>query len=85
VQDDEQVVIRIADNGMGITEEARHQIFEPFFTTKPADKGTGLGLAISQQLVVEKHGGQLQCFSNPGQGTEFIIKMPIRQPNRQAA
>jgi PAS domain S-box-containing protein len=80
VQDDGRVAIRIADNGTGITEEARQRIFDPFFTTKPVGKGTGLGLSISYQIVVEKHGGQLQCFSNPNQGTEFLIQMPIQSP-----
>jgi PAS domain S-box-containing protein len=72
------VVIRIKDNGPGMTEEVRQKLFNPFFTTKPAGKGTGLGLSISYQIVVEKHGGHLQCISIPGQGTEFIIEIPIR-------
>jgi signal transduction histidine kinase len=53
------------------------QLFDPFFTTKPVGKGTGLGLSISHQIVVEKHGGQLQCISTLGKGSEFIIKIPI--------
>jgi signal transduction histidine kinase len=56
------------------------QIFDPFFTTKPIGKGTGLGLSISYQIVVEKHGGIFECFSQPGQGTEFWIEIPLRQP-----
>lgn len=71
------VVVRIIDNGFGMTEEIRKQIFEPFFTTKPAGKGTGLGLSISYQIVVEKHGGQLRCISAPEQGTEFALELPI--------
>ncbi|GAB4201285.1 MAG: hypothetical protein Fur006_53520 [Coleofasciculaceae cyanobacterium] len=70
-------VIRIADNGPGISEEVRGKIFDPFFTTKPLGKGTGLGLSISYQIVVEKHGGELQCHSAPGQGTEFVIRIPV--------
>ncbi|HEY9297748.1 MAG TPA: ATP-binding protein, partial [Phormidium sp.] len=54
-------------------------LFNPFFTTKPVGKGTGLGLSISYQIVVEKHGGQLHCLSEPGQGTEFAIAIPIQQ------
>ncbi|MEP0755241.1 trifunctional serine/threonine-protein kinase/ATP-binding protein/sensor histidine kinase [Trichocoleus sp. Lan] len=78
VVDESRVLITIADNGPGMTEEVKKRIFDPFFTTKPIGKGTGLGLAISYQIVVEKHGGQLQCFSTLGQGTEFIVEIPIR-------
>lgn len=73
-----RVVIRIIDNGPGMPQEVRSQIFHPFFTTKPVGKGTGLGLSISYQIVVEKHGGQLQCISAPNQGTEFRIEIPIQ-------
>jgi PAS domain S-box-containing protein len=85
IQDSEYVAIRIVDNGIGMTQKVRCQLFTPFFTTKPAGKGTGLGLSISYQIVVEKHGGKLQCFSNPGQGTEFLIQLPIRQSKQEAA
>jgi PAS domain S-box-containing protein len=71
------IVIRISDNGIGISEEAKQQLFQPLFTTKQVGKGTGLGLSISHQIVVEKHGGQLRCISEPGQGTEFYIEIPI--------
>jgi signal transduction histidine kinase len=71
-------VIRIADNGSGISESMRERIFDPFFTTKPVGKGTGLGLSISYQIVVEKHGGVLKCCSESGKGTEFAIEIPIR-------
>ncbi|MCA1991488.1 MAG: PAS domain S-box protein [Coleofasciculus sp. S288] len=74
----ECVVIRIADNGCGMTQQTLQQLFDPFFTTKPVGKGTGLGLAISYQIVVEKHGGQLWCNSAPGQGAEFVIEIPLR-------
>jgi signal transduction histidine kinase len=72
-------VIRIADNGSGMTEAVKERLFDPFFTTKPVGKGTGLGLSISYQIVVEKHGGELSCHSIPGQGAEFIIKVPLRR------
>jgi GAF domain-containing protein len=75
----EHVVIRIADNGPGISPALQSQIFDPFFTTKPIGKGTGLGLSISYQIVVDKHGGLFKCVSQPGQGTEFWIGIPIRQ------
>jgi signal transduction histidine kinase len=71
------VVIRIADNGSGISEEIQKQMFDPFFTTKPVGTGTGLGLAISHQIVVEKHKGQISCVSAPGQGTEVIVEIPV--------
>jgi signal transduction histidine kinase len=77
--DEHQVLIQIADNGPGMPPEVRQKIFDPFFTTKPAGKGTGLGLSISHQIVVEKHGGQLECLSTVGVGTTFLIKIPIRQ------
>lgn len=76
--DDKQVIIRICDNGPGIPETYQSRLFDPFFTTKPVGKGTGLGLSISYQIVVEKHGGQLQCISGFGEGTEFIIKIPAQ-------
>jgi signal transduction histidine kinase len=76
--DDNWVRIRIADNGPGMTEGVRERLFDPFFTTKPTGKGTGLGLSISYKIVVEKHDGQLKCISAPGQGSEFVIEIPIR-------
>ncbi|MEM9926736.1 MAG: GAF domain-containing protein, partial [Cyanobacteria bacterium P01_D01_bin.50] len=75
---DDKVVIKIADNGNGIPEEVRNKIFDPFFTTKEVGKGTGLGLPICYQIVVEKHHGQIQCSSQIGQGTEFLIELPIK-------
>ena len=55
----------------------RPHIFDPFFTTKEIGKGTGLGLSISYQIIVDKHHGQIQCSSKPGQGTDFLIELPI--------
>ncbi len=72
------VFIQIADNGLGMTQKTQQQLFDPFFTTKPVGQGTGLGLAISYQIVVEKHGGQLLCYSALGQGADFIVEIPIR-------
>jgi signal transduction histidine kinase len=63
-----------------MTQEVQRKIFDPFFTTKPIGSGTGLGMSISYQIVVEKHRGQLRCISTPGQGTEFLISIPIQQP-----
>ncbi|MEH1820471.1 MAG: ATP-binding protein [Nostoc sp.] len=77
-QINENVIIRIADNGAGIPEEIQSRLFDPFFTTKAVGKGTGMGLSISYQIITDKHGGSLQCISSPGQGAEFIIAIPIR-------
>jgi signal transduction histidine kinase len=71
------VFIRVADNGSGMDEAVKNQIFDPFFTTKGVGHGTGLGLSISYQIVVEKHLGQISCISTPGQGTEFIVEIPV--------
>jgi signal transduction histidine kinase len=76
------VVIRITDNGSGMTEAVRQRLFDPFFTTKSVGKGTGLGLSISYQIVVKKHGGRIECISGPRQGTEFVVEIPIWQRNR---
>jgi PAS domain S-box-containing protein len=76
------VKISIQDNGRGMTESVLAQVFDPFFTTKEVGKGTGLGLSISYQIVVEKHGGKLQCISAPGQGAKFLIELPIRQSSQ---
>lgn len=72
------IMIRIADNGIGMNKEVRQKIFEPFFTTKPVGSGTGLGLAISHQIVVEKHQGKISCVSALGEGTELIVEIPLR-------
>ena len=75
--DERWVAICITDNGPGMTEAVRSQLFNPFFTTKDVGKGTGLGLSISYQVIVEKHQGQLLCWSEPGQGTTFEIRLPL--------
>lgn len=73
------LIIRIADNGPGISDDVKARLFDPFFTTKPVGKGTGLGLSISYEIVVKKHGGKLYCQSILGQGTEFVIEIPMQQ------
>jgi signal transduction histidine kinase len=70
------VEIRIRDNGMGIPPDVRDKIFNPFFTTKPTGQGTGLGLSISHDIVVQQHGGQLEVETEPGEFTEFIVRLP---------
>ncbi|MDZ8188948.1 MAG: AAA family ATPase [Nostoc sp. ChiSLP02] len=71
------VMIRISDNGSGMTEAVQQKIFDPFFTTKSVGSGTGLGLSISYQIVVDKHKGSLICNSKIGEGTEFAIEIPM--------
>ncbi|MBE9226142.1 AAA family ATPase [Phormidium sp. LEGE 05292] len=70
------VLIRIKDNGVGMSEEIKHKLFDQLFTTKLAGQGTGLGLSIARQIVVEKHGGTLEVNSCIGCGSEFLISMP---------
>ncbi|MBD2344716.1 PAS domain-containing sensor histidine kinase [Anabaena subtropica] len=74
-----RIKIAIADNGMGMPEKIQQQVFNPFFTTKSVGKGTGMGMSISYQIITEKHNGKLECHSQPGQGTEFMIEIPIQQ------
>ena len=71
------IVILVADNGCGMSEKVCDQIFDPFFTTKPVGSGIGLGLAICHNIVVEKHRGQISCVSALGEGTEFMVQIPI--------
>ncbi|MCP2730740.1 sensor histidine kinase, partial [Limnofasciculus baicalensis] len=71
------IIIRISDNGYGISEEVINRIFDPFFTTKSVGAGAGLGLSISYQIVVNRHGGKMKCNSVVGEGTEFVIELPI--------
>jgi len=75
-------VIRIADNGAGITEQVKQRIFDPFYTTKRIGSGTGMGLAISHSIIVEKHKGEIKCFSLVGKGTEFRIEIPIKRTKK---
>lgn len=76
--DDESVVVRISDNGTGIPAESQEKMFQTFFTTKPRGVGTGLGLAITREIIVKKHGGTINCWSEIGTGTEFAIALPIK-------
>jgi len=76
--DDDQVVVEIADNGPGIPPEVQLHIFEPFYTTKGVGSGTGLGLMISNRIVADRHGGEIEFESEPGD-TRFKVRLPIRQ------
>ncbi len=72
------IVITIADNGTGMNELTQKKLFEPFYTTKPVGEGTGLGLSIAYNTI-KKHNGVLSVKSTLGEGTEFIITIPIKQ------
>ncbi|GJD15839.1 multi-sensor signal transduction multi-kinase [Rivularia sp. IAM M-261] len=75
--DDKYVSIKIQDNAKGMTQEVKEKIFDYLFTTKGVGKGTGLGLAIARQIIVEKHNGKIDVNSKLGQGSEFIIQLPL--------
>jgi signal transduction histidine kinase len=82
-QGDDQVWIEISDNGAGIPKEIQSRIFDPFFTTKPIGSGTGLGLSLSYGII-QKHSGQIEVQSEPGQGATFRITLPVRQQESAA-
>jgi len=77
-QEEEFAEVRISDTGTGMPESVKKRIFEPFFTTKVVGKGSGQGLAIAYAVIVEKHGGSLDVESKPGEGTTFIIRLPMK-------
>jgi len=72
-----RVVINVKDNGIGIPDAIKEKIMQPFFTTKPTGEGTGLGLSLTYDMVVKGHGGSIQVNSVEGEGSEFIIQLPI--------
>ncbi|MEH1837945.1 MAG: ATP-binding protein [Nostoc sp.] len=74
-----QFTICIADNGEAMEKSVQKLLFDPFFTTKPVGKGTGMGLSISYQIVTQRHGGSLKFIAQAGQGTEFIVTIPLIQ------
>jgi two-component system, NtrC family, sensor kinase len=71
------VEISVTDNGCGIAAENLEKIFDPFFTTKPVGRGTGQGLAITRSIVHDKHGGQMEVQSKLGEGTCFVVRLPV--------
>jgi len=73
---DNQVEIRVKDNGSGIPQKVLDKIFQPFFTTKPTGQGTGLGLSLSYDIV-KAHGGVLTVETKEGEGSEFNISLPM--------
>ncbi len=72
-----QVIIKVKDNGVGMPDHVKEKIMQPFFTTKPTGEGTGLGLSLTYDMVVKGHGGSIQVNSVEGEGSEFIISIPV--------
>lgn len=79
---DDKAIIKIADTGVGIPEQNLKKIFEPFFTTKPIGQGTGLGLSIVYKII-ERHNGSIGVKSKVGEGTEFVITLPMKQAKQK--
>ncbi len=79
-QHEDEVEIRVSDNGCGIPASVVEKIFDPFFTTKGVGHGTGQGLAIARTTIVEMHRGELDVESEVGTGTDFIIRLPLKDP-----
>ena len=75
---DNKFEIKVTDNGTGIPAKLSDRIFQPFFTTKPTGQGTGLGLSLAYDIVTKGHGGELKVKTREGQGSEFIIQLPIQ-------
>jgi two-component system NtrC family sensor kinase len=75
--EDGQVIIKVRDNGVGIPDHIKDKIMQPFFTTKPTGEGTGLGLSLTYDMVVKGHGGSIQVNSVEGEGSEFIVTLPL--------
>ena len=79
---EEDIRIEIQDNGTGMDEKTRKRVFEPFYTTRGVGKGTGLGLSVSYFIIKKNHNGEMAVQSVPGEGTTFIIKLPIKGGGR---
>jgi len=72
-----QIIIKVIDNGTGMTDDVKAKIFQPFFTTKPTGQGTGLGLSLTYDIVTKGHGGTVEVQSKQGEGSEFMITLPM--------
>jgi PAS domain S-box-containing protein len=75
----DEVVVTISDTGCGIPESIRQKIYDPFFTTKEVGRGSGQGLAIARSIIVDGHGGQIDCESKVGEGATFYVRLPLRK------
>lgn len=78
--DGDGVEVRVADTGTGIPEQHRARMFTPFFTTKDVGRGTGQGLAIAHNVITKKHGGTIRFETETGQGTTFVVRLPLTEP-----
>lgn len=74
---DNAILIEVEDNGPGMDESVSARVFEPFFTTRPIGEGTGLGLSVSYFIIHDEHHGQMRVASQPGEGTTFLITLPL--------
>jgi two-component system NtrC family sensor kinase len=74
---DNKIFIAVKDNGNGVPQKILDKIFQPFFTTKPTGQGTGLGLSMSYDIVTKVHGGEIKVVTTAGEGSEFIIILPV--------
>ena len=82
---DETIELRFKDNGVGIEKEIQRQLFDPFFSTKDVGAGTGQGLSYVYDVVVVKHTGSIQVNSQPGEGAEFILRLPVAKQMAEVA
>jgi signal transduction histidine kinase len=73
----ENIEIIVHDNGTGMSPKVAEKVFQPFFTTKPTGEGTGLGLSLSYDIITKGHGGQLKVESKEGEGSTFVVQLPI--------
>jgi signal transduction histidine kinase len=76
---EDTLLVTIADNGEGMTDEVKQRLFENFFTTKPIGQGTGLGMSITRDIIENKHGGKLSFTSTEGRGTTFTFTIPVKK------
>lgn len=76
-REDNKIEVSIRDNGIGISEKVLSKIYQPFFTTKPTGEGTGLGLSLSYDIITKGHGGALKVESKEGEGSQFVVQLPV--------
>ncbi len=82
-EENQAILIGIADNGLGMSEEVKSRLFKPMYMLPENGNNKGIGLNISYQIVVEKHRGNLRCISELQQGTEFLLEIPVNYIREQ--